>query len=112
MTKKSTTTEHLVASIAALQKEVDKISSEIQKIDSNGQQLTYLEKNVERIEKNIEKIVAQLDAIKKEINDELKENYVNIDKFEPVKIIVFGIAGMVLIAVLAALLGIVVLPTP
>ena len=109
---KNSKTESLISAIAALQKEVDKISIEVQKIDVNEKQLNYLEKNLERIERTVEKVVTQIENMKKDIHDEMRDTYVNNDKFEPVKIIVYGIAGVVLLTVLAALLGIVVIPTP
>lgn len=44
-----------------------------------------------------------------EIKERLDEKYVTKDEFEPVKKLVYGIVGLILTAVIGALLGLVIL---
>jgi hypothetical protein len=59
---------------------------------------------------NIDVIATKLDYIQRdivEIKQKLESEYVTQDEFEPVKKIVFGIVGVVLLAVIGALVALV-----
>lgn len=87
--------------LEALEKEVHKLQGEIKKLDS-------LDKDVKRIERTVEKISEKIDELKDELRAEVKDEYINNDKFEPVKLIVYGLVGLILVTVVSALLSLVV----
>ena len=45
----------------------------------------------------------------KEIKDNLRSSYVSKDEFDPVKKIVYGLVGLILVAVMGAVLGLVII---
>ena len=45
----------------------------------------------------------------KEIKDNLRSSYVSKDEFDPVKKIVYGLVGLILVAVMVAVLGLVII---
>ncbi len=65
--------------------------------NTNSQRITGIEKSIEEIKEG-----------QKEISDEIKATYVTNHRFEPVKLIAYGMAGGVLLCVLGAILGMVV----
>ena len=44
----------------------------------------------------------------RDIKEKLEKNYVTQDQFEPVKKIVYGLVGLILVAVVGALIGLVI----
>lgn len=92
--------------IADLQREVNKLSADISKVHSKVGQLDAVHKEMNRLEKTIDKLQDKIETLRAEI----KKEYINVDKFEPVKLIVYGLAGLILAGVVAALLGIVIVP--
>lgn len=58
------------------------------------EQVKYIAKTVDRTEKSV-------DALRKEIQD----NYVRNERFEPVKLLTFGTAGLILTAVIGAIVS-------
>lgn len=70
----------------------------------NQQQLTKLLIEVQRQST----ILSHMEADVKEIKDDMKDRYVTNERFEPVQKIVYGLVGLILIAVVTALLAIVV----
>ena len=45
----------------------------------------------------------------KEIKDNLRSSYVSKDEFDPVKKIVYGLVGLILVSVMGAVLGLVII---
>ena len=71
-----------------------------------------LKRSVEGNCNNITKIVSDVSYIKQEmrrINKNLEEDYVRMDEYEPVRKLVFGATGIILVAVLTAVVGLVVI---
>lgn len=61
--------------------------------------------------KSLETIANDITYIKddvKEIKDTLKGSYVTKDEFEPVKRIVYGLVGLILVSVVGAVMGLVI----
>ena len=52
--------------------------------------------------------ISQIHADLKEVKDMMKENFVTNDKFWPVRTIVYGGAGIILIAVMGAIVALVI----
>ena len=62
-------------------------------------------------EYNLSSLKTDIDYIKRDVTDikeTLKTNYVTRDEFTPVKSIVYGMVGIILIAVFGALIALVV----
>jgi len=60
---------------------------------------------------NIDVIATKIDYIQRdvaEIKEKLEKDYVTRDEFDPVKKIVYGMVGLVLVAVVSALIALVV----
>ena len=94
---------HINDSIDTLQKDVGEIKKDVEtlgKIDAaNAVKIENIETNIEEIKKQLE-------------NDrvEVKMTYTTNDRFEPVRLIAYGLVGGVLLTVLGAILGIVIVP--
>lgn len=68
--------------------------------NTNSQKISNIEESIERIEKTIA-----------DIDTTVKSTYVDNHRFEPVKLIAYGMAAGIMISVLAALLNLVVFST-
>lgn len=96
--------------ITELEADIKRMNIEVNKLHEKVGQIDSLNAAAGRLEKSVEKIQEKVDRIKDEMLKSVKDEYVNNDRFEPVKLIVFGIAALVFVVVFSALLGLVIVP--
>lgn len=91
-----------------LQKEVSKLYVEIAKLQSLETNVSDLKKMVASINDKIETLRKDIAEEQKEQNEKNEETFVSNDTFNPVKILVYGFAGLIFTAVVLALTGLVI----
>lgn len=89
-----------------IQTQFASISNEVRTYNQTiNERMLDLSNKMEEEKKEVRELA---DRLKKEVDEKLKD-YVKASEFNPVKTIVYGIVGIVLITVLGALLGTVIL---
>lgn len=100
MSKKGLQEEQKI--IRELEKEIKVLSVELGKVIG-------FEKDIIRIEAALNSMIKKLEELKKEIMTEVNsKEYINKDKFEPIRILVYGLVGLILTAFVVALTGMVI----
>lgn len=99
-----------------LKREFKKALSKLDDVSTSSEKIKNLEKTVEKIDTGINQLRAYFETIKKELDDkleknheEIKGNFVNNDRFNPIKAIVYGMVALILTAFVSALNGLIFL---
>lgn len=94
--------------LSQLQKELVNLNRKLEQFlhshDTINVKVEGLTKNIEKVELRIEKINEAIEAMK----NGMKHEYINNDKFEPVKLLVYGLVSIMLSAVVIGVLSVVV----
>ena len=89
-----------------------KVDIQIIALDSNTNQnnIINLKENIEKLETKVDDLSTTLAAQNVAIIAGVKAEFVKYVEFEPIKTIVYGIVGIVLISVMVALMALVIIP--
>lgn len=91
--------------LSNLQNDLTKVMGKLQNMADRSENLSekydQLREDIQKLEVRIDMINLSIEKLKDDVNDE----YVSKESNEPIRLIVYGIAGTVLLAVLWAILG-------
>lgn len=101
--------KELYKELLNLQQDLLKLFGELKKISEKGLETTIkvevLKEDIYRLETRIDKITEKIEGVR----GEMKNGYVKKETFEPIKKILYGANGIILAAVLTALLALIAL---
>ena len=98
----------MVSKLDSLEDDIRGLRYEVQAAVSVAADVASLKNKVEKCQNEITKEQITNNKIKNEIEASIKENYVSKEVYEPIKRIVYGGVGLVLIAVATALIAVVI----
>ena len=79
--------------------------------NTNTSNIDNIKEKLDKVEEKVDALAAKIATNKDEIVAAVKAEFVKYVEFEPVKTLVFGLVGVVLITVLVAVLALVVVPS-
>ena len=80
-------------------------SKETKELNQMKMDFKLMQRDIKAILKNQEDLNEKLDKHQEDIKDELKENYVRNERFEPVKLVVYGLVSLFLTGIIVAVIN-------
>lgn len=97
--------------LEVLQTKIDHLISEVTDLLIEGKTLSIKQahdnNDIKNLKNDLEKLRADYMLLKEDLRKEFSEKFVSNDKFDPVKMIAYGLTSMILVAVGTALLGLI-----
>ena len=98
-----------------LLEKIDELKNELNDValteNTNQTNIANIKEKIGALESKVGELTDKLSTNKDEIIKGVKEEFVKYVEFEPVKTLVYGLVGGVLLAVLFAVLALVIIPT-